>query len=437
MERNEETPLHSEFESKLSSGATAKVAYLHLVYSPNPAEHGLRFVLHQGKTFVLGRENEGADPGMTGLSDGRLSRRHFELLWSHGGPKIRDLGSKNGTRVNGEPIPPHNLFYLSGGEVIRASDTVFVFRLDPCPQGDIFRENTELMGSSPEIVKLRFRVEQMKSSVYPVLILGETGTGKEHLARAIHRSSAHAKGDFIAVNCAELSPSLGRAELFGAEKGAFTDAKDARNGLVQNAAHGTLFLDEIGELHLEVQAELLRFLQTNKFRRVGGAEELQSSARIVAATNVDIEQASLDGRFRRDLLARLREYHSPLQLPPIRQRPEDILNWMKVFNKNLFPSWLNKGSQVETLLCARWPDNLRALRQVVQEGRLPEIEKKPAEKSLKEARQEVTHQEAIDALSVCQGNVKLAAEKLGMERTRFYRACKRMGIEVDMFRRQS
>jgi len=166
------------------------------------------------------------------------------------------------------------------------------------------------------------QVELVAATSSTVLVSGETGTGKEPIARAIHHHGDRKQRLFVAVNCAALPATLVESEMFGHEKGAFTGAIARRVGRFEQADGGTLFLDEVGELPLETQAKMLRVLQSGEFERVGGARPLKTNARVIAASNRDLEQAVRDGRFRSDLYHRLAIF--PIHLPPLRERREDI-----------------------------------------------------------------------------------------------------------------
>ncbi len=182
---------------------------------------------------------------------------------------------------------------------------------------------TGMIGSSPVMNRLLARIERLAPQDTTVLILGESGTGKEMVARALHRSSRRSQAPFVAINCAALTPTLLESELFGHEKGAFTDAVVQKKGKLELAGGGTVFLDEIGELAHELQAKLLRVLQQREFERVGGTKTLKLDVRLVAATNRDLAADVKRGAFREDLFHRLNVV--PLRTPPLRERREDIL----------------------------------------------------------------------------------------------------------------
>ena len=220
----------------------------------------------------------------------------------------------------------------------------------------------ELLGSAMREVYAT--AERAAKLDVPVLITGETGTGKEFVARAIHAASPRAKGPWIAVNCGGFQRDLIDSELFGHEKGAFTGARDLRLGLIEVARGGTLFLDEIGELPPEAQAKLLRFIELGEFRRVGSSETLGSDVRVVAATNRDLEAEVAAGRFRKDLRFRLDVVS--IQIPPLRERRDEITVFVEAFlaargrTERAFPAPV-----MEALRAFDWPGNLRELRNVV------------------------------------------------------------------------
>src|SRR5437016_7051955 len=223
-----------------------------------------------------------------------------------------------------------------------------------------------LIGQSTAMKSLRQAIERLGPTVASVLIMGESGVGKERVASALHNASA--RGPFVPLNCAAIPKELMEAELFGAEKGAYTGATKTREGLVEQAANGTLFLDEIGELDVKLQPKLLRFLETRKARRVGGNAEIQSEVRVLSATNSNLESEIMEGKFRSDLYYRLSEVI--LHVPPLRTRPADIslltLAFLKVAGErlgkhfeSLEPELIHKFQQYD------WPGNVRELKNAI------------------------------------------------------------------------
>jgi DNA-binding NtrC family response regulator len=208
-----------------------------------------------------------------------------------------------------------------------------------------------------------------RNDMASVLIMGESGTGKEVVARAIHEQSARASGPFHPLNCAAIASNLLESELFGYEQYAFTDAKKQKRGLLELAEGGTLFLDEIGEMPLDMQAKLLRVLETRSFYRLGGSKEVKINVRVIAATNRNLEQAMKEGSFRPDLYYRLAVL--PITLPPLRERPGDILlfasRFVEDFNKSLGRSVRRIAPEAQRLLLAyNWPGNVRELKNVIE-----------------------------------------------------------------------
>src|SRR5437667_1703793 len=208
-----------------------------------------------------------------------------------------------------------------------------------------------------------------RSDTAPVLIMGESGTGKEVIARAIHEQSTRSSGPFHALNCAAIANNLLESELFGYEPYAFTDAKKQKRGLLELAEGGTLFLDEIGEMALDMQAKLLRVLETRSFFRLGGNKEVNINVRVIAATNRNLEQAMKEGSFRSDLFFRLAVLQIPL--PPLRERPGDILlfasRFIDDFNKSLGRNVRRIAPVAQKLLLAySWPGNIRELKNVIE-----------------------------------------------------------------------
>jgi two-component system, NtrC family, nitrogen regulation response regulator NtrX len=227
-----------------------------------------------------------------------------------------------------------------------------------------------LVGDSPAMESLRRLIARVGPSEAAVLITGETGSGKERVARALHLASGR-KGRFVAINCAAIPATLLESELFGHEKGAFSGATARRPGRFEQAHGGTLFLDEIGDMPLELQAKLLRALETKEIERLGGTTPLSVDVRILAATHQELARAVREGRFRQDLFFRLNVM--PLALPPLRERPEDILPLARAFAAEIagphLPLVLAPGAEA-ALRAYRWPGNVRELRNYVERQNL-------------------------------------------------------------------
>jgi formate hydrogenlyase transcriptional activator len=230
-------------------------------------------------------------------------------------------------------------------------------------------EHTEIVGQSLAMKRILGQAEQVARTDSTVLIQGETGTGKELMARAIHQMSARKDRPLITVNCASLPPTLIESELFGREKGAYTGAMTKMVGRFEIADGSTLFLDEIGELPLELQSKLLRVLEEGSFERLGSTKTLHINARIIVATNRDIEQEVKDGKFRKDLFYRLNVF--PIVIPPLRERPEDIPSMVWTFVRE-FQKRMGKEIEtiskknMETLQSYSWPGNVRELKNVIE-----------------------------------------------------------------------
>jgi DNA-binding NtrC family response regulator len=403
---------------------------------------------------VVGRAGDSAEADIAVL-DSRVSRRHTRVEATRGRWVVRDLGSRNRGYLDGAPYAADAALPLLDGSVLRFGDTLFVFRVGEPPPADT-APTAAFPGRSVVAAAVRRRLEALAASTGHVLILGETGTGKEQAARFLGTATGRT---FVTQNCAELGKELGRAELFGHARGAFSGAVAAHEGLVDVAEDGVLFLDEVGELDLAVQADLLRFLEDGSYRPVGSTELRTSRARVVAATNVSLDDAVKTGRFRRDLLARLRASNTPLELPPLRERRDDILDWAKRFLDELLgdraPSNPWSAGAAECLLLYPWPENLRELRGVVRglaeageppyPARLlpPRIQlhralvRGPAgaEPDGDEAAPDPTREDIIAALDATQGRILPASKRLGLDRRKLYRLCVKLEIDIDSHRR--
>ena len=228
---------------------------------------------------------------------------------------------------------------------------------------------TELLGESPAVEQVLKQIRMVARAETPVLVVGETGTGKELVADLVHRLSSRAQGPLVKVNCSAFSEQILESELFGHEKGAFTDAKEARAGLFEMSDGGTLFLDEISEMKPGLQAKLLRVTEGHPFRRVGGQRDVRSDVRLVAATNRDLAALIETGQFRKDLYFRLNAFQ--ITAPPLRDRGRDIVLLSRFFLERSATT-LRRGllqlspAAEELLLSYPWPGNVRELRNVIE-----------------------------------------------------------------------
>jgi two-component system NtrC family response regulator len=302
-----------------------------------------------------------------------------------------------------------------------------------------------LLGNSPQIQQVFTLIRKVATTEVPVLILGESGTGKEMAALAIHKRSQRKDGPFVAINCSAIPETLLESELFGHEKGSFTGAHVQRKGRIETASGGTLFLDEIGEIPLQLQVKLLRFLQEQRIERVGGRQELQVDTRVVAATNVDLKKAILAGRFREDLYYRLAVV--TLNLPALRDRTGDISVLAQEFlRRNAQASGKEVLSFSQDALRAlktySWPGNVRELENrikravIMADGKrlsaedleLESFSSVPGGLNLKEAREAAERDVVQRALRRHSGKIAPAAAELGISRPTLYELMEKLGI---------
>jgi two-component system, NtrC family, response regulator len=307
----------------------------------------------------------------------------------------------------------------------------------------------DMLGADPGMQAVFGIIRKVAPTSAPVLILGESGTGKEMVAQALHRGSAQKAGPFVAINCNTIPENLLESELFGHEKGAFTGAYAQCKGHIQTAAGGTLFLDEIGELPAPVQVKLLRFLQEKCFQRVGGRQEIPSDARVLAATNRNLQESVAAGKFREDLYFRLAVVVA--KVPPLRQRGDDLVLLAKAFLHNYGVEHAKPGltfapDALRALTLYRWPGNVRELQNRVRRAVIMADGKRVTAKdlelndilsalppqSLKEARESVEREMVQDALRRHRGTVTAAALELGISRPTLYELMEKLGLERDL-----
>lgn len=249
--------------------------------------------------------------------------------------------------------------------------------------------SASLIGHSPKIVEIKKMVEHLREVDYPnAIIFGETGTGKDLLAKVLHYSGVRKDRNFIEVNCSAIPDELFESEIFGHKKGAFTDAKNDKTGLFEFASDGTIFLDEIGNLTMPAQAKLLKILESRKLRALGAVEETDINVRVLAATNINLEQAVNQHRFREDLLFRLNLI--AIHLPPLRERKEDIPD-LANYNFNFYRALYNRPNfrinedAIEALQNHSWPGNIRELRNVMERAILLATSNEIAQRQITDA----------------------------------------------------
>ncbi len=407
---------------------------LRLVNGPDFTSMPVRTLSHENE-LLLGRD---VGAGGWSIGDTRVSRVHLRVAWDdrQGCFRATDQQSTNGTRINGlkrATLP------LSTGDVLRIGDTVLV------------------LGEPDDAFSYLALAEQAARSLATILVSGETGVGKEVLARQIHGWSGRS-GAFVPVNCGALPREIAASELFGHTKGAFSGAGVARRGVFSAAQGGTLLLDEVGELPLEMQPLLLRALQERSIRPVGSDHEHPVDVRVIAATNVRLESAVAEGRFRPDLYARLAQI--PIEIPPLRQRRQQILELSAGFAQQAGTTLLVTPEAAEALLLWNWPFNVRELENLIRRwcamglpnntldlpflrGISPALAQTIEDRSsapplappnasgTHSLRNPLSDRAALESmLGACEGNVSEAARRLNTTRAQVYRWMERFGIET-------
>ena len=303
-----------------------------------------------------------------------------------------------------------------------------------------------IIGASPRVKELRRQVKQVAAADFPVLILGESGSGKEVVARAIHGLGARSKAPFVGQSCLAIPESLIESELFGSEAGAFTDARERRIGLFEQAQRGTLFLDEIGDIPLSFQKRLLRVLQEREVRRLGGTETVAIDVRIMSATSAPVEKMAGEGTFRMDLLHRLNTFE--IQVPPLRQRLDDVPLLARHFvGKHAARLGVKaappEDAKLQRLAAYPWPGNVRELENFILrwislgDDVLRNLDKPQAapfdnqavsRRWLSMTLDEIEAEMIRLVLADCEGNKTQAARRLGLSRKSLYNMMARFGI---------
>ena len=303
----------------------------------------------------------------------------------------------------------------------------------------------DMLGASPQMQAVFTVIRKVAPTTAPVLILGESGTGKEMVAQALHRLGPQKNGPFVAINCSAIPENLLESELFGHEKGSFTGAHAQRKGHIESAAGGTLFLDEIGELPASLQVKLLRFLQEKRFQRVGGRQEIHSDTRVIAATNVNLQESVASGKFREDLYFRLAVV--VVKVPTLRERGDDVALLAKEFLRRYGIEHSKTRltyapDALRALHFHPWPGNVRELQNRVQRAvimadgkrvtasdlELTEALSALPPQTLKEARESVERELVSDSLRRHGGKITSAALELGISRPTLYELMEKLGI---------
>ncbi len=317
-----------------------------------------------------------------------------------------------------------------------------------------WQDELRLIGESAPMVALRALVEKAAPAHVPILILGENGTGKELVARAVHELSPRAERPFVRMNCAAVPAELVESELFGHEKGAFTGAAAQRKGRFEQADGGTLFLDEIGDMAPAMQAKVLRVLQDGELTRVGSAAEIKVDVRLISATNRDLEALLGEGRFREDLYYRINTL--TLRAPALRERPSDVAALVAHFaetacRRNLWKPRRFSPEALELLKRQPWKGNVRELRNAVERALIlcagdpitgeeirvalpaaspPRPGAVPAEGALRDVVDAFERDVIRERLRATGGHVTAAARSLDLERSHLYKKCKQLGIDI-------
>jgi transcriptional regulator with PAS, ATPase and Fis domain len=336
----------------------------------------------------------------------------------------------------GEEYVQVDMYPLQDG---RGGVQLFVEHMSVLPTARTHRSSSTLVGRAPAFVAMMEQVSRVAPTDTAVLLLGETGTGKELLARTIHEASQRSGAPFVPVDCSGLAETLVESELFGHEKGAFTGALVRKTGLVEAAAGGTLFLDEVGDIPLGLQVKLLRLLETGSFRRVGGIEPQHASFRLIAATHRDLRQRVRDEQFRADLYYRLAAF--PVTLPPLRERREDIalLAESLLSRQRGDHAHTLAPDALEYLMNYDYPGNVRELRNLLERGSLlsdgPMIERRHLAPELPATTRQAQsplldagRRAFASAVAAHTGSRRELARALGISERTLYRKLREIGV---------
>ncbi|NOK01908.1 MULTISPECIES: sigma-54-dependent Fis family transcriptional regulator [unclassified Myxococcus] len=382
------------------------------------------------------------------LTDKTISREHLKLTVHDEHVVATDLGSRNGSSCDGRRF---TALELHPGTVITLGTTELKLVPEETAKRTLLLSSRDrfgaLVGNSRRMREVFTLLERLSPGGADVLIQGETGTGKDLCAEAIHQASRRASGPFVIVDLAGVAPSLIESELFGHVKGAFTNAQSDRAGAFERAHNGTVFLDEVGELPLELQPRLLRVLERRQVKRVGANDYVTVNMRVVTATHRDLEDAVRQGKFRRDLYHRLAVLR--VTMPSLRERPEDIPLLIDTMLEQTGRPPSTLSDQTRALLTQYpWPGNVRELRNVVEqvvnlgEEALPELESADSERGHSAADLDLPFKEAKERLvegferdylrnllERCEGNISRASREADIDRVYLRKLLKKHGIE--------
>jgi DNA-binding NtrC family response regulator len=426
--------------------APIRVRKLSLVISRGP-DAGRRIALNKDR-FVVGKSS---DCDLKFL-DPTVSRRHFEIEKRGDTFVVRDLGSTNGTTVDGIKIKEA---FLSPGSKVAAGNVELIFQpVYEMPETDALACESfgSLVAANGAMKNILGLLRKAATTGTTVLLQGETGVGKSALAKAIHEEGPRKTKPFTTFDCASVPPTLIESELFGAKKGAFTGAVQSRPGACEQAQGGTLFLDEIGDLPLELQPKLLRVLEEKEVSRLGDTKSIKLDIHVVVASKVDLRRAIKDGRFRRDLYYRVAVLD--VEVPPLRKRPEDISLLVNHFLQESKGSnaWARMAPPLrEEFENYPWPGNLRELRNVLERIQCigPDGFPKPTEEDriddeglslafdldrpFKEAKEELIDTFEMEylqrLLDRSNGRIAPAAREAGLNRKYFYDLLRKHGLQ--------
>jgi hypothetical protein len=414
-----------------------------IAYAFNPLELPEITPIEPEALPLLFARDQGPMPGAYLVDDKSVSGRHAELRFRDQKFELVDLGSTNGTFVNDLRLPPNAPHQLKDGDLIQMGATFFCFRTGSFVQLTVPRtptENDRLTSVCPAFINAVIGLRNAALTAEPVLLLGETGTGKEIFARMIHEASGR-PGKYIAINTAGIPPALASAELFGVVKGAHSTADHERLGLIRTADRGTVLLDEIGDMPLDTQTILLRLLQEARVLAVGADETVGIDVRFVAATHRNPDDEKL---LRRDLVARLRGI--TIKIPPLRRRIDDMGLLIGRILTELGASDIRFAADAYARMCLfDWPENVRQLYNVLRRAtacRNREITVDMIEAAgiglaktpEPDEDTEPTPESARVRLREHNGNVASVARSLGMGRMAFFRFLKKHGIDPDAYR---